>query len=75
VTEPIRSHHIATCHVCGFVLSRKSAGSHTPDYTPGVRVVVNLRHQWVELMCPRCGTRRKFTDIVFSAMTIPELPT
>jgi hypothetical protein len=37
-------------------------------------MIVDLALQRVDIICPRCGTRRSFTNVVFSAMAIPKVP-
>lgn len=62
------------CRQCHFTLGRLSRDRRHPDFTPGLSLIVNLTMQRIEVICPRCSTRRSFTDVVFPAMVIPALP-
>jgi rubredoxin len=62
------------CRACGFTFGRLAADREHPSFAPGLHVVVDVCLQRVEIICPKCGTRRSFTNIVFSAMTIPKIP-
>lgn len=60
--------------VCGFEFGHFPRGNRRhPALTPGVHGVVNVADGRVELICPRCGTRRTLTDVVFAVMTIPKI--
>jgi hypothetical protein len=48
-------------------------GGTKQEFTPGVHIVVDTTMQRVDLICPRCNTRRSFTDVILTAMTIPEV--
>lgn len=61
------------CRQCHYPLARLSPDRQFGDITPGVRMMVYLAEQRAELICTRCGHRRSFTDVVFSAMAVPKL--
>jgi len=58
---------------CGYPFGRLSADRRLPTFTPGLHMVIDLALQRVDVTCPRCGVKRSFTDVVFSAMAIPKI--
>jgi ribosomal protein L37E len=80
VTEPTplhdqkRNNARIECRKCGFTFGRLSADRRHPAFTPGLHMIVDTTLQRVDVICPRCGQRRSFTDIVFSAMAIAKVP-
>ena len=50
-----------------------SADRRHPTFAPGPQMVIDLALQRVDVTCPRCGMKRSFSDVVFSAMAIPKI--
>lgn len=64
------------CRNCGFPFGTLSRDRAYAELTAGLRLVVKLSpgEAEVEVICPDCGARRSFTDVMFPAMTVPRLP-
>jgi rubredoxin len=61
------------CPQCGYPFGRLTADRRHPTFTPGLLMVIDLALQRVDVTCPRCGLKRSFTDVEFSAMAIPKV--
>lgn len=73
---PARNEAETRCRDCGFVLGRLLRDREHAQFTPGVSMIVTVADQGsqTELICPRCGERRPYTDVTFVAMAVPFLP-
>lgn len=62
------------CRSCGYPLAVLAEDRRRIDITSGVYVVVNLPDGRLDCICPRCGQRRSFTDVVATTMAVPPHP-
>ena len=72
--EHVRNQSRLHCRDRGFVFGRLSADRRPPEFTPGFPMAVDTTRQRADGLCPRCGQRRSFTDVVFSALAMPRMP-
>jgi hypothetical protein len=60
-----------SCLHCGSTFGRLGRDHCHSNFTPGLHMVVDTALQCVDVICPQRRKRRRFADIVFSAMAIP----